>query len=138
MTPYDTAMRIRRREVDRIKIDIAMTVTHIDGLARQDGEIAARIVEERRQASALRLPADAWHDRMRSERARIADARRTAEALLATLRARATEAFGALRALEEAASRHREEAARAAAVAEQARLDDVATSRFLREQRQCP
>ncbi len=135
MTPYDTALRIQRREVDTVKVSISVEVERIVVL---DGQIAAhdtRLRDERALAHAMPFASDAWTARMKHERIRLDDAARMARARLGQLRAQAIEAYGTMRAIESAADRYRDEADRVADAAEQASIDDIAAARLLRERR---
>lgn len=132
MTPFDTALRVQRREVDAVRLSISVEVERITTIETQCRAHDARMVEERALAHALPIASEAWADRMRTERKRMNDAAILAEARLRHLRAKATEAYGTMRAIEGAAERYQDEADRLAAGAEQSAADDLAAARFLR------
>lgn len=134
-TPYDTALRLQRREVDAVKVSISVEIERITTLEQQARTIDSRVVEERRLAHALPLSSDHWVARMRAERARVEHAARESQARLNQLRDQAIEAYGTMRAIESAATRYRDEAERAADVAEQSAIDDIAAVRFLNARR---
>ncbi|WP_448661403.1 hypothetical protein ACG3SL_12170 [Sphingomonas sp. CJ20] len=132
MTPFDTALRVQRREVDAVRVSISVEIDHITALETRTRAHEITVREERALAHALPIASDAWTARMRAERARMQDAALLAEARLRRLRDQAVEAYGTMRAIETAADRHRAEEERIAAGAEQAAADDLAASRFLR------
>ncbi|WP_404367640.1 hypothetical protein AB5I39_13200 [Sphingomonas sp. MMS24-J45] len=134
-TPFDAALRLRQREMDAMRVSIAVQVNqlmvieetreNVDRSVRRETEIAA---------SNWGSSAHAFMARMRAQRERLVRERATVNARLTALREQATEAYGALRAIEGAAARFREEADRAAATAEQNRADDFSAARYSRAQ----
>jgi hypothetical protein len=132
MTPFDTALRVQRREVDAVKVSISIEVERITTLEAQSRAHAARAREERALATSLPFASDAWAARMKHEQIRINEAAYLAQARLGQLRAQAVEAYGTMRAIEGAAERYQDEADRTAAAAEQTGIDDIAAARFLR------
>ena len=135
MTPFDTALRIHRREVDTMKVSISVEVERIASLHSQIDAHELQLREERALARSMPFASDAWTARMQAERARLDEAAGLAQARLGRLRAQAIEVYGTMRAIEGAADRYRDEAERTAASAEQARNDDVAATRFLKARR---
>jgi hypothetical protein len=132
MTPFDTALRIHRREVDTVKVAIGAEVERIVTIETRTRAHDARMHEERALAHALPFSSDAWSARMKADRTRLKEAATQAEARLGQLRAQALEVFGTMRAIEGAAERYRNEAERTAALAEQGAIDDLAAARFLK------
>jgi hypothetical protein len=132
MTPFDTALRIQRREVDAMRISISVEVERVTQLETQGRALEAQSREEIMAAAALPFPTDAWAERMKREQIRINEAACLAQARLGQLRAQAVEAYGTMRAIESAAERHRDEAESAVAAAEQAGIDDIAAAGFMR------
>ena len=135
MTPFDTALRIHRREVDAVKVSIGVEVERIATIDAVSRAHDARMHEERALAYALPFSSDAWTARMKADRARLREAASAAEARLGQLRAQAVEAYGTMRAIEGAAERYEAEAERTAALAEQGAIDDLAAARFLQARR---
>lgn len=135
MTPFDTALRVHRREVDAVKVSISIEVERITTLEAQSRAHAERAREERALAASLPIASDAWAARMKYERIRINEAAHLAQARLGQLRAQAVEAYGTMRAIEGAAERYQNEVDRTAATAEQTGIDDIAAARFLRARR---
>ncbi|MDP5280337.1 hypothetical protein Q9Q95_15515 [Sphingomonas sp. DG1-23] len=132
MTPFDTALRVQRREVDAVKVSISVEVERINTLETQTRSHDARMLQERALAYSLPFASDAWTARMKAERARLDEAAYLAQARLGRLRAQAVEAYGTMRAIEGAAERYEDEAERTIALAEQNAIDDIAAARFLR------
>lgn len=141
MTPFDTALRVQRREVDAVRVAITAAVELSDTASAATTHHDVQLQQERATlaAAAAWLPStDAWTARMKIERLRLVEQQKIAEARLSGLRAQAAEVYGKMRAIEGAADRFRTEAERAAEAAEQAGIDDIAAARFLktlREQR---
>jgi hypothetical protein len=132
MTPFDTALRVQRREVDAVKVSISVEVERINTLETQTRTLDATVKQERALAYAMPFATDAWSARMKAERARLDEAAYLAQARLGRLRAKAVEAYGTMRAIEGAAERFEDEAERTVALAEQNAIDDIAAARFLR------
>lgn len=132
-TPYCGALGIQRREVDQIRIAISVAVDRADALAARAHEIHCTVEAERTlAASDWTLPENRYFARMRAERTRVATEKAVADARLDQLRGKAREAYGSMKAVEGAAERFREEAARTLDAAEQAALDDRAAADFIR------
>lgn len=135
MTPFDTALRVQRREVDTVKVSISTEVERIAALDAETRSHDQRVHEERALAYSLPFSSDAWQRRMKSERIRLDDASRTAQIRLGQLRDQALEAFGTMRAIEGAADRFQAETDRIVAAAEQGQIDDIAAARFIKAKR---
>lgn len=135
MTPFDTALRVQRREVDTVKVSISVEVERIATLDSQTQQHDVTLREERALATSLPFASDAWTARMKAERLRLAEAAHLAQARLGRLREQAVDAYGTMRAIEGAAERFETEAERVAALAEQGQIDDLAAARFLKAQR---
>lgn len=132
MTPYDTALRLYRRQVDEIKVSIGIEMERLAALTARTRAHEATWRQERALARALPFASDAWAARMRDERARIDAAQTSAQTQLDRLRREVAKVYGTLRAIETAAQRCRDDAERAMAAAEQAGIDDVSASRLAR------
>lgn len=135
MTPYDTALRVQRREVDAVRVSISAEVDRIAEIEMRSRAHDASMIAERSLAQALPIASDAWAARMRMERLQMDHAANLAEARLRRLRDQAVEAFGTMRAIEVAAERYQDEEDRIVAGAEQSAADDLAAARFLRTRR---
>lgn len=131
MTPFDTALRVQRREVDAVKVSISVEVETITTLTSQAYAHDVRMREERALAATVPIASDAWRLRMKAERARLDQQAQLANMRLTTLRAQAVEAYGTMRAIEGAADRFKDEAERVAAGAEQAMIDDISAAKLV-------
>ncbi|HEY0044539.1 MAG TPA: hypothetical protein VGB62_08320 [Allosphingosinicella sp.] len=135
-TPYDGALRVRQREIDRIGAAIGDENGRLGALeAAQRHADAAAAAEVRLASADPMLSTHAYLARMRLIRERIEQDRATSAARLDALRDQATDAFGGLRAMQSAADSYKAEQARVAAVAEQALADDISTAALLRARR---
>ncbi|MBH0111914.1 hypothetical protein I5E68_02975 [Novosphingobium sp. YJ-S2-02] len=124
-TPYDTAMRVRQREVDQISAAISAEANALAQTERRGEEVSAAMRREADLAAAdFGVSAHAYLARQRAERQRLAQDRVAISGRLETMRAKAVEAFSSLRAIENAAAAYRAEAERIEASAEQAEVDD--------------
>lgn len=133
ITPYDAALRLRLREMDDVRLSISVEVNQIVVLDRHRETIDQSVRHEMSLAgSDPLLSAHAFAGRMRARRDALGRERSASDGRLAVLRAQAAEAYGALRAIEGAALRHREEVTRVAAIAEQSQMDDFSAAGFAR------
>ena len=133
ITPYDAALRLRRREMDDVRVSISVEINQMVVIDQRSASIDAAVSEETALAHAdPTLSAHSFVARMQSQRELLNRDRGFCDARLAALRAQATEAYGSLRALESVATRHRDDVSRAAAIAEQSQIDDFSTARFAR------
>ncbi|MBB4840162.1 MULTISPECIES: hypothetical protein [Sphingomonas] len=131
MTPFDTALRVQRREVDAVKVSISVEIETITTLNSQAHAHDLRMREERALAAIVPIASDAWRLRMKAERARLDHQAQLANVRLTSLRAQAVEAYGTMRAIEGAAGRFKDEAERVAAGAEQSMIDDIAAAKLV-------
>ena len=135
-TPFDTAMRVQRREIDEMGAAINAQVRRLNEIERAQEYNRCKIADEAAVAGeGLAMPSYAYMERIRAERSRLAHDSSIQGARLETLRVAATEAYGAFRAVEVAAEAYREEADRRSANAEQARIDDLSAAAFLNARR---
>ncbi len=141
-TPYCTALRVQRREVDQIKIAIGSAVERVGRLERKGAEIVRSVASEREVAATdWTLPENMYFARMRAERELVQREAAIADAKLDQLRAQAREVYGGMKAVEGAAERYRIEETRKLGAAEQIAADDraaadfIATVRMLRARR---
>lgn len=132
-TPYDTALRARQREVDALRARIgAATEQATQAQARKQAAYDADAREKEMAAIfSLSFPAHAYFRRAGTERDALTQMCADADAALDTLRAEARTSYGSLHVLQTAADTFREEAGRAAAVADQARIDDFSAARWV-------
>lgn len=131
-TPYDPAVRIGRRTVERLRLSLQAELTRITEIDDARADLHDRV--ERETASAADDPLLSTHDWLRARHAQAQDLarRRTeAETALDRLRSQAGEAYGRLRAAEKAAELHAERLRREALRKDQAEQDDLASARRL-------
>jgi hypothetical protein len=132
-TPFDGAIRVRRREIDAMRVAISVEVDRLVEIDGAETDAAARMRHERSVAADDGLlSSHAYMMRMAAERTRLARDRAVVDAKLIQLRAGATAAYGVSRAIEAAADGFRAEATQAAAAVEQGALDDLSAASFVR------
>jgi hypothetical protein len=133
-TPFDGAIRIRRREIDEMRITISVQVTRLVEIEAEQTDADATMHRERAVAAEdVLLSSHAYIARMQAERERLARDQAAVDAHLTQLRAKALDAYGAFKAITSAAENYQDEAARAAARAEQGHLDDLSGANLTRE-----
>jgi len=133
MTPYDTAIRIQQRETDELRLAISVEVHQLVQIDLTREAVASAVVREAETAAADPMMSTfAFLTRMRTERTRLDADKAAAGQRLDRLRDKAMTTYGSLCAIEVAADAHRQEESRAAARAEQARMDDFSSAAFLR------
>jgi hypothetical protein len=131
-TPYDAALRVKRREVDAMGAAINAQMTTVNQLDMRQVQIRSNMQQEALvAANDLALSGHAYMARLRAEQLRLAGERMHQDELLAQLRIAASAAFGSFRTIEMAAEDYRHDAERRLANAEQAELDDSSAAAFL-------
>jgi hypothetical protein len=132
-TPYDAALRLRQREMDDMRVSISVEVTQLLALERRRDDVDQTVrVEVALAAGDHAFSAHAFVARMRAQRDALNRERATVDGRLNVLQQQAAEAYGALRAIEGAADRYRDDVSRVAATAEQNQIDDFSAARFTR------
>ena len=135
-TPFDTALRIQQREVERVGMAIGAETSQLLALEKARETVIATAAEEVYAAATDPMTSSyAYLSRMRLVRERLEQDRAASAARLDRLRDEATDAFGSKRAMETAADSFRSAAAHAAAAAEQAMVDDISSAALLRARR---
>jgi hypothetical protein len=136
-TPYDGYLRLKKRDIESIKIAISVQVAHVIALENTAQQIAATAQQE--SAAAAQDWAISTHAYIRArqrERAQVLRDMHGSEEQLSSLRQKAGEAYGEQRVAEEAASRFRARATQSANRRAQAEADDLSTARrLLRDRR---
>lgn len=133
-TPYDTALRLAERKVERIRRAIGDAVLDLQRIDAQ--HIAAERTLEEESLLAISEPTlttQHYFLRARDHRERLLVEREETHARLEGLRRRAVECYGSLNAVESAVTRYRDAADQAAAAIEQRAIDEVTAARFARE-----
>jgi hypothetical protein len=133
-TPFDATLRLRQREIDAVRVSITVEMDQLIAIDRSRDAIDRTVQHEARVVCEAGFSTYAFAARMRAQRERLSREGATVDARLSGLRSQAAEAYGALRAIEGAAGRYRDDAERTAAVAEQGRLDDFSAAHFTRIQ----
>jgi hypothetical protein len=135
-TPFDTAMRVQRREIDAMGVAINVQVNVLNQIETAREEVRGSILREADVAAGdLHISSHAYMERIRAEQLRLTRDGAVQSARLDQMRAKAASAYGAYRAIEVAAEGFREEADRRSARAEQAGIDDGAAVAFLNARR---
>ena len=132
-TPYDSALRLYRREMDEMRVSISVQVDQLAHVEQRREALGAAMRREAELAAAdWAFSSNAYLTRMSAQRESLARDRAMIDARLNNLRRRATETYGSLRAIEGADHRYRDESDRATARAEQADIDDFSAAGFTR------
>jgi hypothetical protein len=135
-TPFDTAMRVQRREIDAMGVAINVQVNVLNQIETEREDVQTSIICEADVAAGdLHLSAHAYMERIRAEQSRLNRDGVVQRARLDQMRNKAAVAYGAYRAIEIAAEGYREEGHRRQANAEQAGMDDSAAVAFLKARR---
>lgn len=135
-TPFDTALRIRQREIDRVGMAIGAETSQLVSIeqAKKAAEAAAA-AEVQLAAGDPMMSSFAYLSRMRMLRERLEQDRAASAARLDRLRDEATDVYGSMKAMEAAADGFRAAEALAAATAEQSMIDDISNAALLRARR---
>jgi len=132
-TPYCGALRVKRREMDQLKVSIGEELGRSNEIATQAASVSDRIRLERALASEdCGLASPAYFARIRDELAALQAKQQIVDARLDDLREEARTAFGTLRAVETAAEAFRLDVERQSLSSEQAALDDRSAGELLR------
>ena len=126
-TPYDTLARLRQRELDEKRLDLAAAEERVQTAAERLQAIEQQSVAQAEVASVLvEFDFSQFRRRLRASAEAAAADRRHAEMGLEAARQRGIEAFIAKKAVDLAADRYREGQELRAARSEQSRLDEIA------------
>ena len=134
ITPYDTALRLAERKVERVRRAIGEAVLELQRIDAQ--HIAAEQTLEQESLLAISEPTlttQHYFLRARDHRERLMIEREETHVRLEVLRRRAVECYGSLSAVEGAFGRYRAAADQAAAAVEQRAIDEVTAARFARD-----
>jgi flagellar biosynthesis chaperone FliJ len=130
-TPYDTALRLIRREVDAVRVTIGEAAGRLVQIEQARQAVSGALEREAAlAASCWDIPTGSYLARVRAQRAELGVDAAAAADRLDQLRRRASERYGALRAIEGAAEAYRDEGLQAEERATQARMDDATGARF--------
>jgi len=135
-TPFDTALRIQQREIDRVGMAIGAETSLLVSLEQAKKDAAATAIAEVHLAAGDPMMSSfAYLGRMRMLRERLEQDRAASAARLDRLRDEATDVYGSMKAMETAADGFRAAESLAAATAEQAMIDDISNAAMLRARR---
>lgn len=135
-TPFDAAMRVRRREIDTAQVAINIQVNQLVQIEDHHNTVESTLSKESEIAAANHaLSAHAYIERMRALRERLAGERAEADLALGRLRTRALAAYGDFKAIESAADAYRDDETRKIAIGEQGHLDDISATAVVRRLR---
>lgn len=133
-TPFDAVLRTRRRELDEVRIAINAETSRLADIDEATDLLHEEVARECRTASEdWSMSSHAYLQRKLAERKGLHTCRTETARSIETLRGRATETYGSMRAIENAAERFRSEAARERQRAEQQVADEAGSARFVRE-----
>lgn len=135
-TPYDAAMRIRRREIDTAQVAINIQINQLVQIESHHSDVDHTLAKEAEIAAGDHaLSSHAYMERMRMLRERLAAERDEADVRLGRLRTTALAAYGDFKAIESAADTYRDDETRKAANGEQGHMDDMAATAVVRRLR---
>lgn len=125
-TPYGGALRLRRREMDDLRLAIGSNDQKLAAVDAQEQALRAQSQLERAQAlQDFHFAHDAYAARIRDARIALEAERRKVEAERSRLTDQIIETYGSLRAIEKADEQHRARVEWHRNNAEQARIDDL-------------
>ena len=125
-TPYGGALRLRRREMDDLRLAIGSNNQKLAEVDAQGQALRAQAQLERAQAlQDFHFSHDAYAARIRDTRIALEVERRKVEAERSRLADQVVETYGSLRAIEKADEQHRAKVEWRRNSAEQARIDDL-------------
>ena len=130
-TPFDTALRSRRRQIDHTRIAIYAETTRLQEIDRAsealDRELAA---EYRASAESWSASSEAFIRRRMAEQAHLVAQRVGVTQEIGRLRKAAIDAYGAHQVVESAADTFRADRRRSQSRAQQREADDLCAARF--------
>lgn len=130
-TPYDTALRIAERRLDAVRTEMAKAAAQLRLIELEEDAASTAFSRETQIAGDdARMTTERYFVRARDHRAQLVALRAATNAELESLRQKAVAVYGERIALDTAIARHREEAERAAAAAEQSAMDDLTGGRY--------
>jgi len=131
-SPYDTLIRLQKRQVDEVKLAIGQAVEQVDQVERAQHELVSEVQNECLAAQGeLHFSTYAYVQDRKRRAAQLVQMRQQREQMLDRLREEATEAFGQLRVVENAAEAFAARKAQERSRKEQAEADDLSSARML-------
>ncbi|MFS0850806.1 hypothetical protein AB3M93_15265 [Novosphingobium panipatense] len=132
-TPYDTAMRVRQRDLDEVSAAIRREARELGQVEREQARMRAAVRDEALLATAdVTLISPGWQRRVQNAQQSLSDRQAELQHRLEALREVAIDGYGVLRGIETAAQDYRADLGRKVAAAEQATSDDMSAAAFLK------
>lgn len=129
-TPFDTVLRMRRREIDRTRIAIHMETTRLTEIDQQSRALEEELAREYEVcAQSWAASAEAFVRRRMSQQADLMAQRVMVSEQIGRLRREAIDAYGSQHVLENAAEAFRTDHRRQQSRAEQREADDLCAAR---------
>lgn len=129
-TPFDTVLRMRRREIDRTRIAIHMETTRLTEIEQQSRALEEELAREYEVcAQSWASSAEAFVRRRMSQQADLMAQRVAVSEEIGRLRREAVDAYGSQHVLEGAAETFRADHRRQQSRAEQREADDLCAAR---------
>jgi|TARA_R100000049_G_C1948710_1_gene95089 hypothetical protein len=130
-TPFDTVLRMRRREIDRTRIAIHMETTRLTEIDEQSRALEEELAREYEVcAQSWAASAEAFVRRRMAQQADLVAQRVTVSEQIGRLRREAIDAYGSQHVLESAAEGFRADHRRQQSRAEQREADDLCAARL--------
>lgn len=130
-TPFDTVLRMRRREIDRTRIAIYMETTRLTQIDQQSRDLEQELAREYEVcAQSWSVSAEAFMKRRMSQQAHLVAQRIEVSTEIGRLRSDAIEAYGSQHVLENAAETFRADHRRQQSRTEQREADDLCAARL--------
>lgn len=138
-TPFDTVIRTRRREIDHMRLTIHAESTRIIEIDDASHKLHEKLLTEYEAASgAWSMSTEAYFNRSLAQSAHLHAQRIAASEEIDRLRSRASEAYGSMVVLDNAADSFRSDIRRRQQRAEQRSVDDLTAARLARHVRTEP
>ena len=132
-TPFDTVIRTRRREIDRVRIAIHAQSSRIMEMEEASSSLHSELAQEYEVAAEQwTMSSHAYVRRKLAERAQLHASQLAAQQEIDDLRQQARSTYSSVLAFENAADRFRSDAQRKQMRAEQQATDDISSVRVAR------
>ena len=130
-TPFDTVLRLRRREIDQTRIAIHAETTRLTEIDQQSRDLEQEVAREYEVcAESWAVSAEAFMKRRMSQQAHLMAQRVAVSEEIGRLRRAAIDAYGARHVLESAAEAFRADHRLQQSRAEQRETDDLCAARI--------
>jgi len=130
-TPFDTVLRMRRREIDRTRIAIHMETMRLSQIDQQSRDLEQELAREYEVcAESWAVSTEAFMKRRMAQQAHLVAQRVEVSTEIGRLRSEAIDAYGSQHVLENAAEAFRADRRREISRAEQREADDLCAARI--------